>query len=107
MYQAPDGWDITLEPLDAIEVRRASASEAEEEEPKEREAGTRTVTTKDLDDKAQLNRRRGEIRFGFLKATSSEAERTPIPDCAGWQLTNQDGSRYVFDALGLLQYRRI
>ena len=54
----PDGWDITLEPLDAIEVRRASASEAEEEEPKEREAGTRTVTTKDLDDKAQLNRRR-------------------------------------------------
>ena len=21
-YQAPDGWDITLEPLDAIEVRR-------------------------------------------------------------------------------------
>ncbi|MCK0088962.1 DNRLRE domain-containing protein [[Clostridium] symbiosum] len=105
VYQAPDGWDITLEPLDAIEVRRASASEAEEEEPKEREAGTRIVTTKDLDDKAQLNRRRGEIRFGFLKATSSEAERTPIPDCAGWQLTNQDGSRYVFDALGLLQYR--
>ena len=52
-----------------------------------------------------MNRRRGEIRFGFLKATSSEAERTPIPDCAGWQLTNQDGSRYVFDALGLLQYR--
>ena len=36
----PDGWDITLEPLDAIEVQKGVCIEAEEEEPK-REARTR------------------------------------------------------------------
>lgn len=89
-YLAPDGWDITLEPLEEIEKKTAEDS------------GIRTVTVEDMREEAALNRQMAERGGLFvnadLPASAPEAKKAeqrdgekrsgakPLPDPTGKEL---------------------
>ena len=119
VYEAPEGYGQKLEPMDSIELDTATDSDAEE-----------IVTAEDLEKEA-VSRKLEASQFiaktlvtGLPRASDSDAEEkepeqnqeldadvwekkgdAAPPACAGWKVTEMDGTASVFDSQGFLQYR--